>query len=70
MILKKMSGTWVFPYLPFSYLGTIPIKKIEKIGCLRWGRSPNRSDFQFLVPAGFVFNVPLSIICKKEIKVE
>ena len=44
-----MSETWVFPYLPFSYLGTLPIKKFEKIGCPRWGRSPNRSDFQFLV---------------------
>ena len=53
LFFKKMSETCVFPYLQFFDLWTIPIKKIEKIGGVSAKFHPNRSDFQFLVPAVF-----------------
>ena len=52
---KKMLETCVFPYLPFSDLRTMLIKKFEKIGGVSAKFHPNRSDFQFLVPAVFFF---------------
>ena len=53
LLFKKMSETCIFPYLPFSDLRTMLIKKIEKIGGVSAKFHPNRSDFQFLVPAVF-----------------
>ena len=53
----KMSETLVFPYLSFSDLRTIPIKKNEKIGGVSAKFHPNRSDFQFFVPVVFFFQI-------------
>ena len=53
LFFKKMSETCVFPYLQFFDLRTMLIKKFEKIGGVSAKFHPNRSDFQFLVPAVF-----------------
>ena len=55
LFYKKMSETCVFPYLQFFDLRTMLIKKFEKIGGVSAKFHPNRSDFQFLVPAVFFF---------------
>ena len=54
LFFKKMSETCVFPYLQFFDLRTMLIKKFEKIGGVSAKFHPNRSDFQFLVPAVFL----------------